>query len=115
MGVEQKRYRFSVPEGDKSVHNWIASQANLSFSLRTLIKNCISQMGYVDVTCGKPMEKASGRPNKTIQESVFEKADSGELYNSEPNSKPEVIEKQPVVTKKEDDKDDMAAMFSFKR
>lgn len=58
-----KRYRFSVPKADVSVTEWINAQANLSFSLRQLIKEHIVQHGVVDVTCmavGK--QPRPGRP-----------------------------------------------------
>ena len=46
-----KRYRLSVPEADTSVNDWIASQDNLSFSLRCIIKDAIARYGLTDVTC----------------------------------------------------------------
>ena len=58
------RYRFSVPKADKAVTQWAEAQANLSMSLRTLIRESIRQHGVIDATCmpvtpGTPPE---GRP-----------------------------------------------------
>lgn len=46
-----KRYRFSVPNADTSVNDWIAVQTNLSMSLRLLIGEYIEKYGYEDATC----------------------------------------------------------------
>lgn len=46
-----KRYRFSVPNADMSVIQWIAAQSNLSFSIRELIKTAIRCNGFSDVSC----------------------------------------------------------------
>ena len=41
------RYRFSVPKADKAVTQWAEAQANLSMSLRTLIRESIRQHGVI--------------------------------------------------------------------
>lgn len=46
-----KRYRFSVPNADESVTQWIEAQSNLSHSIRELIKMAIRCNGYSDVSC----------------------------------------------------------------
>ena len=65
-----KRYRFSVPNADISVTQWIEAQSNLSYSIRELIKTAIRCNGFTDVSCypvrqivqmqagGMPMEYA---------------------------------------------------------
>lgn len=60
-----KRYRFSVPNADESVTEWIEAQSNLSFSIRVLIRDFIRVHGKVDATCA-PVEQRGkvGRPSK---------------------------------------------------
>lgn len=48
------RYRLSVPIEDKDVIAWINAQDSVSFSLRTLIRQSISNDGIIDITC-KPV------------------------------------------------------------
>lgn len=59
-----ERFRFSVPKADVSVLTWITSQANLSQSIRTLIRNRIAECGMSDVTCDTVVQKGKvGRPS----------------------------------------------------
>lgn len=53
MGSERctYRYRFSVPDKDTIVRDWIEAQDHLSMSLRLLIKEDVLNHGLVDVTC----------------------------------------------------------------
>lgn len=45
------RFRFSVPRMDQDVLAWAQAQANLSISLRALIRDSIRTHGVVDATC----------------------------------------------------------------
>lgn len=45
------RFRFSVPRMDQDVLAWAKAQANLSISLRSLIRDSIRTHGVVDATC----------------------------------------------------------------
>lgn len=74
-----KRYRFSVPKNDDPVIHWLSVQANVSYSLRTLIRDSIARQGYVDITCGEPSSKSPGRPRKS-QQDALERAAMGQLY-----------------------------------
>lgn len=58
------RYRFSVPEDDVSVVQWLKNQNNISSSLRTLVRDAIRSTGMQDVTC-VPVEQYAkrGRPS----------------------------------------------------
>ena len=66
MGTKKapNRYRFSVPEDDKSVTEWIGKQNSLSTSIRQLIKDAIRKYGQQDITC-LPVEQYEkrGRPS----------------------------------------------------
>lgn len=64
MAADFTRYRFSVPLEDTSVREWIDAQANLSHSLRTLIRDSIRKHGMMDATC-LPVEQIGkvGRPS----------------------------------------------------
>lgn len=59
------RYRLSVPQHDLSVNEWCKMQDNLSFSLRTIIKDYIEANGMTDPTCIEVVETPKvGRPKK---------------------------------------------------
>lgn len=69
-----ERHRISVPLGDTAVLDWIHNQANLSYSLRLVIREYISRHGYGDVTCLDVSQMAKrGRPSNAARES-FEQA-----------------------------------------
>ncbi len=73
QNVEHKRYRFSVPNADESVNQWIDAQGNLSHSLRELIKDYIRKYGITDATC-MPVEQQAriGRPPKRLSQEETE-------------------------------------------
>lgn len=73
-----KRFRFSVPNADESVLEWINAQANLSYSLRYIIKESISKNGISDATCGRVEKDRRGRPTKAQQEAM-QRAENGEF------------------------------------
>lgn len=69
--AEAKRYRFTVPLADESVLEWCENQANLSFSLRTLVREYIAKHGMTDATCGEVVQAPRrGRPPKEDTESI---------------------------------------------
>lgn len=64
---EARRYRLSIPEQDASVQEWLASQINISVSIRALIREDIQKNGLTDVTCRDvELKPKVGRP--TTQE-----------------------------------------------
>lgn len=68
--TQTSRYRFTVPDSDTDVTSWIASQENLSTSLRFLIKQSVQRDGIVDIFC-KPVANpgvTAGRPKGTGQQ-----------------------------------------------
>lgn len=58
------RYRFSVPDDDISVVQWLENQHSISMSMRLLIRDAIRSTGLQDVTC-IPVEQYAkrGRPS----------------------------------------------------
>lgn len=69
--AEAKRYRFTVPLADESVLEWCENQANLSFSLRMLVREYIAKHGMTDATCGEVIQAPRrGRPPKEDTEST---------------------------------------------
>ena len=67
--VDYRRLRFSVPVEDVSVLEWIAYQANMSASIRALIKDEIRRNGITDATCSVVEQKRPvGRPRKAQEE-----------------------------------------------
>lgn len=87
-----KRYRFSVPDADESVIEWIQVQSNLSYSVRTLIKDYVSRRGYTDATCGQPGRKSPGRPTNEQRERMsqveanYDAPPITETYETTPHS-----------------------------
>ena len=69
--AEAKRYRFTVPLADESVLEWCENQANLSFSLRMLVREYIAKHGMTDATCGEVIQAPRrGRPPKEDAENI---------------------------------------------
>lgn len=81
------RFRLSVPPADTQVLDWIFAQENLSFSLRTLIRETVAKRGITDFV-NAPVEPgvSPGRPKKGLQRS-----DKGSLSASVPEEISEVI------------------------
>lgn len=48
---KQIRYRFSVPNRDKDILDWVAYQNNVSASIRRIIRESIIREGISEVTC----------------------------------------------------------------
>lgn len=53
------RVRFSLPRADESSAQWLESQASLSRSIQTLIRESIEREGYTDVA-NRPVRPVSG-------------------------------------------------------
>lgn len=64
-----ERYRISVPVNDKTVVDWIESQANLSYSFRALVKEYVREHGMTDATCMEvvPGGRKRGRPRNPVK------------------------------------------------
>lgn len=107
------RYRFSVPQKDVSVVEWIQNQSNVSQSIRELIKNQIKKTGYDDVTCQEVHKLGPvGRPASPKKSVESETAEQTMVVPSE--SKP-VVQPQQVSTQTSVDdskmNDMLASMF----
>lgn len=64
------RYRLSVPESDVDVIEWIMAQANLSISMRALIKRYVAEEGIRDAFCsatGLRPRRGTGRQNDSVR------------------------------------------------
>lgn len=99
-----RRYRFSVPDADESVIEWVQVQSNLSYSIRTLIKDYVSRRGYSDATCGQPGRKSPGRPTNEQRsrmeqvESAYSAPIASETYESIAPMVPAASAPTPVVS-----------------
>lgn len=109
------RYRFSVPQKDVSVVEWIQNQSNVSQSIRELIKNQIKKTGYDDVTCQEVHKLGPvGRPASPKKSVESETAEQTMVVPSE--SKP-VVQVQPQQVSTQTSVDDskmndmLASMF----
>lgn len=94
------RYRFSVPEQDAAVHEWIKNQLNVSMSLRMLIKEDVNKNGYSDVTCRvvREIPRSDGaqvRPT-VVQPSMFQQKSAEENVGSHCGSFPSGT--QPMIS-----------------
>ena len=93
--AQTSRYRFTVPDSDTDVVNWIAAQENLSTSLRVLIKQSVQRDGLVDIFC-KPVANpgiTAGRPPKQV---VTPQAEVQQGLEGEEVRKEKVAVKKPV-------------------
>lgn len=68
---DRYRARLSIPAADAQCIAWIKAQADLSSSVRALIRESIKAHGIVDVDClpvetgtGAPARRPVGRPRK---------------------------------------------------
>lgn len=76
-----KRYRFSVPDADVSINQWVEKQSNLSMSLRMLIGECIERNGFGDYTCRIRTPGAKrGRPPK-LMDAGMDDSDLGSVVS----------------------------------
>lgn len=96
-----KRYRFSVPNADTSVNQWIEQQASLSHSLRALIRNRIIEHGMTDPTCDSVTQRPKvGRPsNAELAQREMMRQDE-EIQENEPATK-DVKQELPHVAAQE--------------
>ena len=78
------RHRFTVPHDDDVVNDWIASQSNLGFSLRVLIKDFVRTYGNKDATCVElgSAVKRRGRPPKQLK-ALMSQMDGGGFSDEE--------------------------------
>ena len=63
------RYRISVPKEDISIQQWMDCQANISHSIRTIIRAYIQENGYTDATCQPVKQNLSTQTQ--INQSIF--------------------------------------------
>lgn len=87
------RYRFSVPQKDVSVVEWIQNQSNVSQSIRELIKNQIKKTGYDDVTCqevhklgpvGRPVSPKKSVESETAEQTMVVPSESKPVVQAQP-------------------------------
>lgn len=69
--ADSERFRFTVPGKDVETLAWINEQSNLSYSLRSLIRQSVARDGIVDITC-KPITPgvSPGRPRSQPKSAV---------------------------------------------
>lgn len=61
--TEPLRTRISIPKNDEVVIKWLQAQSNVSYSIRTLIKNSVQEYGLTDVTC-LPVKKLTRKQSE---------------------------------------------------
>ncbi|MDX3020054.1 hypothetical protein [Streptomyces acidiscabies] len=102
---EPRKVRWTVPAADSSVIEWLKVQADISQSIRLLIRESIQRDGYADVYY-KPVEQLPrrGRPplesteQREDDEAVTDQADAVvETTASAPVAQPEPVP-TPVET-----------------
>ncbi|MCX4405884.1 MULTISPECIES: hypothetical protein [unclassified Streptomyces] len=95
---EPRKVRWTVPAADTSVIEWLNVQADISQSLRQLIRESIQRDGYVDVYY-KPVEQLPRRGRPPL-ESTEQHEDDEAVTERRPAAMP--VQPQPVVTDQAD-------------
>lgn len=95
---EPRKVRWTVPAADTSVIEWLNEQADISQSIRLLIRESIQRDGYIDVYY-KPVDQLPrrGRPPLEITE---QREDDEATAERRPAVRP--VQPQPVVTDQAD-------------
>ncbi|MEU7156065.1 hypothetical protein AB0A98_06420 [Streptomyces chrestomyceticus] len=95
---EPRKVRWTVPAADTSVIEWLNEQADISQSIRLLIRESIQRDGYIDVFY-KPVDQLPrrGRPPLEITE---QREDDEATAERRPASRP--VQPQPVVNAQAD-------------
>lgn len=95
---EPRKVRWTVPAADTSVIEWLNVQADISQSLRLLIRESIQRDGYIDVFY-KPVDQLPrrGRPPLEITD---QHEDDEATTDRRPAARP--VQPQPVVTDQAD-------------
>lgn len=91
------RFRFSVPKADQDVLAWAEEQANLSISLRTLIRDSIRTHGIVDATC-LPVVVTAATDNAATRTRARTAAPKPETPREPENAAPADATAQPART-----------------
>ncbi|WP_412075480.1 hypothetical protein ACLF6K_06035 [Streptomyces xanthophaeus] len=91
---EPRKVRWTVPAADTSVIEWLNEQADISQSIRLLIRESIQRDGYIDIFY-KPVDQLPrrGRPPLEITE---QREDDEATAERRPAARP--VQPQPVVT-----------------
>lgn len=97
---EPRKVRWTVPAADTSVIEWLNEQADISQSIRLLIRESIQRDGYIDVFY-KPVDQLPrrGRPPLEITE---QREDDEATADRPPTAQPVQPQLQPVVTDQAD-------------
>lgn len=99
---EPRKVRWTVPAADTSVIEWLTEQADISQSIRLLIRESIQRDGYIDVFY-KPVDQLPrrGRPPLEITE---QHEDDEATAERRPTARPvqPQPQPQPVVTDQAD-------------
>ncbi|GHB88467.1 hypothetical protein GCM10010306_099380 [Streptomyces umbrinus] len=97
---EPRKVRWTVPAADTSVIEWLNEQADISQSIRLLIRESIQRDGYIDVFY-KPVDQLPrrGRPPLEITE---QREDDEATAERRPAARPVQPQPQPVVTDQAD-------------
>ncbi|MBL1115437.1 hypothetical protein JK364_23995 [Streptomyces sp. 110] len=97
---EPRKVRWTVPAADTSVIEWLNKQADISQSLRLLIRESIQRDGYIDVYY-KPVEQLPRRGRPPL-ESTEQREDDEATVERRPAARPVQAQPQPVVTDQAD-------------
>ncbi|MGW0900769.1 hypothetical protein ACWD0G_27990 [Streptomyces goshikiensis] len=90
---EPRKVRWTVPAADTSVIEWLNEQADVSQSMRTLIRDSIQRDGYIDVFY-KPVDQLPRRGRPPL-ESIEQREDDEAVTERRPTAKS--AQPQPTV------------------
>ncbi|MFC8125489.1 hypothetical protein [Streptomyces sp. NPDC057302] len=93
---EPRKVRWTVPAADTSVIEWLNEQADISQSIRLLIRESIQRDGYIDIFY-KPVDQLPRRGRPPL-ESTEQREDEETTTERRPAALPVQPQPQPVVT-----------------
>lgn len=83
---EPRKVRWTVPAADTSVIEWLNEQADISQSIRLLIRESIQRDGYIDVFY-KPVDQLPRRGRPPL-ESIEQREDDEAVTERRPAARP---------------------------
>lgn len=95
---EPRKVRWTVPAADTSVIEWLNVQADISQSIRLLIRESIQRDGYIDAFY-KPVDQLPRRGRPPL-ESIEQREDDEAVTERRPAARP--VQPQPAVTDQAD-------------
>ncbi|MER6520043.1 hypothetical protein ABT246_24715 [Streptomyces sp. NPDC001553] len=95
---EPRKVRWTVPAADTSVIEWLNEQADISQSIRLLVREAIQRDGYIDVFY-KPVDQLPRRGRPPLE---FNEQREGDEATAERRPAARPVQLQPLITDQAD-------------